>query len=87
MSKRAPSAEVLPVRRATRPSTASRQSATAATVTSAATGTGRWNDSATSAVTAPTSTARASVTWLAGPRVRAARRRIASVSVPQTATA
>ena len=41
MSKRAPSGETVPVRRATQPSTASRTSATTASATSATTGAGR----------------------------------------------
>ena len=53
MSKRAPSPETVPVRRATQPSTASSASATAASGTSSGTGSGRSTDSATSAVTPP----------------------------------
>jgi threonine dehydrogenase-like Zn-dependent dehydrogenase len=67
MSKRAPSSETVPVRRATQPSTASSASAMAASGTSTATGSGRSTDSTTNAVTPPTSVARASVTRSAGP--------------------
>jgi hypothetical protein len=67
MSKRAPTAETVPVRRATLPSTASSASATEASATSAATGAGRLTDSTVRAATPPTSVARASVTRSAGP--------------------
>ena len=66
-SNRAPSAEIVPVRRATRPSTASSARATAASVTSSATGGSCQNESAASAATPPASVARASVTQDAGP--------------------
>jgi hypothetical protein len=67
MSKRAPSSETVRVRRATQPSIASSASATAASGTSTAIGSGRSADSTTSAVTPPTNVARASVTRSAGP--------------------
>ncbi len=67
MSKRAPSAEAVPVRRATQPSTPSSASATMASPTSVVTGVWRANESAVSAATPPTSVARASVTRSAGP--------------------
>src|SRR3954447_3029985 len=68
MSKRAPSADTVRVRRATCPSTPSSASATEARTTSVTTGVPPLaNRSATSAATPPTSTARASVTKSAGP--------------------
>src|SRR4051812_43951778 len=68
MSKRAPSAVVFPVRRATWPSTPSSASATPATATRAGVLTGWAKEVTTRAVTPPTSTARARVTVFAGPR-------------------
>ena len=68
MSKRAPSGDAVPVRRATQPSTASSTSATTRERRPAsARGVGRAEESATSAATPPTSVARASVTRSAGP--------------------
>ena len=65
-SRRPPSAVAVPVRRATCPSTASRTSATVDRVTSAVTGTGRPNQSATRPATPAISTARVRVTQSAG---------------------
>ena len=75
MSNRAPSADAVRVRRASRPSTPSRASATAARPTRTATSTRPVNESATRAATPPTSAARASVTWSAGRAVAPARAR------------
>src|SRR6185437_8744847 len=61
-----PSAVTVPDRRATCPSTASRTSATADRVTSAVTGTGLPNESATRPATAAISSARIRVTQSAG---------------------
>ena len=74
MSKRAPSGEQLPVRRAVLPSTASRMSATAVSVTNSTTGVDRWNESAVRAVTPPTRVALVSVTRFAGPSASAPER-------------
>jgi hypothetical protein len=65
-SRRPPSGVGVPVRRATCPSAASRTSATMDRVTSAATGTGRLNESATRPATPAISTARVRVTQSAG---------------------
>ena len=70
MSKRAPSADTVPVRRATWPSTASRTSATAVSATSTATGVGRRTSRRSAPRPRTTSTARASVTRSAGPSRR-----------------
>ncbi len=78
-SNRAPSAEAVPVRRATQPSTASRDSATTASGTTPTAGTPRTSESTTSASTPPTSVARASVTRSAGPSTTAC-------STPQVTT-
>ena len=71
MSKRAPTSDAVPVRRASQPSTPSRASATVARPTRA-TSRGPLNDrpseSATNAVTPPMRAPRASVTWSAGRR-------------------
>ena len=84
MSKRAPNAEAVRVRRATLPSTPSRMSATLASATSTATGTCRTNESTVSAVTPPTRTARVSVTRSAGPSDRAPQRCRPYVTAAQT---
>jgi hypothetical protein len=68
------------LRRAIHPSTKSRTSATVARATSVATDTSRTNEAATSAATQAESTARTSVTHVAGPSRRTAR------SVPAYAT-
>ena len=65
-SMRAPSGVAVLVRRATCPSTASRTSATVDRVTSAVTGTGRLNESATSPATPAISSVRVRVTQSAG---------------------
>ena len=67
MSKRAPNAEVVSVRRATRPSTPSSTSATVESATRIAAGAWRPNESTVSAATPQARTARARVTLSAGP--------------------
>lgn len=85
MSKRAPRADEVPVRRATLPSTASRASATA--VTPVSSGVPCATPPATMAATPPTSTARARVTWSAGPSERRPARRRPAASSAQVPAA
>ncbi len=87
MSKRAPSGVTVPVRRATRPSTASRTRATVASATSVVTGVGRPNESAVSAATPHTSEARVRVTRSAGPSRAALDRDRPRASAASRATA
>lgn len=87
MSKRAPRAVEVFVRRATLPSTPSRIRATAVRPTRRVTGGALSKESATRAVTPPTSVARPSVTRLAGPNVRRLERCSARESTAQVAMA
>src|SRR4051794_10319678 len=82
MSKRAPRALVVPVRRASQPSTASRTSATVASVTRTGTEPAPARPSTTSAAAPATRPARTRVTWSAGPSSRVRCRRHARASSP-----
>src|SRR3954447_10433620 len=87
MSKRAPCALAVPVRRAIHPSTASRTRARAARLTSAGTETDRSIESATRAETTAARVARTSVTRSAGPNELTSWRANATSTIALTATA